>query len=122
MAIKLHRFGCVLLLALLQLDAVSGFQVITTRRRPKNLSSNAPLLGAADRKNSITLTATLEEEEMVADFKMITEDESKLRKIGGIVIGIATVAAYFAQGPNYANLSTGVFAAISTYRTGAEYQ
>lgn len=71
------------------------------------------------------MAATPQEEQAlkaVAEFKMITEEESRLRKTGGIALGIITVVAFFAQGHNYANLGTGAFAALSTYRTGAEYQ
>jgi len=68
------------------------------------------------------MTATPQEEQAVAEFKMITEEESQLRKVGGIVLGIITVVAYFTQGQNYINLCSGAFAALSTYRTGAEYQ
>ena len=76
-------------------------------------------------------------EQAVVDFKMITEEESELRKIGGIILGVITIVSFFTihgEGGgssdssssssyyNYANLSTGAFAALSTYRTGAEYQ
>ena len=74
-------------------------------------------------------------EQAVVDFKMITEEESKLRKIGGIILGLITIVSFFTihgEGGssdssssyyyNYANLSTGAFAALSTYRTGVDYQ
>ena len=76
-------------------------------------------------------------EQAVVDFKMITEEESELRKIGGIILGLITIVSFFTihgEGGgssdssssssyyNYANLSTGAFAALATYRTGAEYQ
>jgi len=68
-------------------------------------------------------TTSPEENKAVDDFKMITEDESKLRKIGGVIIGIATIATYFTQDDqSYSSLSAGAFAAIATYRTGSEYQ
>ena len=78
-----------------------------------------------------------EAEQAVVDFKMITEEESELRKIGGIILGLITIVSFFTihgEGGgssdssssssyyNYANLSTGAFAALSTYRTGADYQ
>lgn len=69
------------------------------------------------------MSATPEEErQAVADFKMITEEEANLRKVGGVAIGVATAAAFLANGHDYAGLSTGAFAALSTYRTGTEYQ
>ncbi|OEU08147.1 hypothetical protein FRACYDRAFT_250377 [Fragilariopsis cylindrus CCMP1102] len=70
-------------------------------------------------------------EQAVVDFKMITEEESQLRKIGGIILGVITIISFFTihngEGGgsdsssssyyyNYANLSTGAFAALSTYR------
>jgi hypothetical protein len=75
-------------------------------------------------------------EQAVVDFKMITEEESELRKIGGMILGVITIVSFFTihgEGGgsdssssssyyNYANLSTGAFAALSTYRTGADYQ
>mmetsp|Transcript_1884 Transcript_1884/g.3384 ORF Transcript_1884/g.3384 Transcript_1884/m.3384 type:complete len:133 (-) Transcript_1884:754-1152(-) len=129
----LRKSNCVLLLVALQLLVASGFQVV----RPKTNSNglllsnfllNTPLLprNAGSSSRSITFTglmaATPQEEQAVAEFKMITEEESQLRKTGGIVLGIITVVSFFAQGENYANLCTGAFAALSTYRTGAEYQ
>jgi len=102
----------------------SGFQVISAKVR--NNSSPSKFLTtrtAAVKKDSIiTLLAEPQEYQAVADFKMITEEESKLRKVGGIIIGIATMIIYYTQDQNYSSLSAGVFAAISTYRTGADYQ
>lgn len=122
----LRRSSYVLLLVLLQHFVVSGFQVSHPQTKPNNvLLSNPPRIRAvaASRKNSInTLMATPQEEQAVADFKMITEDEANLRKIGGIILGVVTVAAYFTKGQDYASLSSGAFAAIATYRSGAEYQ
>ena len=66
--------------------------------------------------------ARLSAEEAVADFKMITEDEAKVRKIAGVGIGLATAVAFVTTGLSYGSLSGGIFGAISTYRTGAEYQ
>jgi len=71
---------------------------------------------------SLQMTTTDTEERAVEEFKMITEDESKIRKIGGIGIGVVTAALFLNQGMEYNSLSAGTFAAISTYRTGAEYQ
>jgi len=77
-------------------------------------------------------TPTQEEEQAVMDFKMITEEESQLRKIGGGILGLLTMVSFVTihgntagEGEsyyNYANLSTGAFAALSTYRTGVDYQ
>ena len=71
--------------------------------------------------------ATPAERQAVADFKMITEDESQLRKTGGLVLGIITAVVFVVQlfapdGANYPNLCAGVFGALSLYRTGADYQ
>lgn len=132
----LRRSSSMLLLVVSQLLVASGFQLV----RPKTNSNglllskhllNAPMLprnaGFSRRVSSVAITRTLmtatpQEEQAVAEFKMITEEESQLRKVGGIVLGIITVVAYFTQGQNYINLCSGAFAALSTYRTGAEYQ
>ena len=71
--------------------------------------------------------ATPAERQAVADFKMITEEESQLRKTGGLVLGLITAVVFVVQlfapeGGNYPNLCAGVFGALSLYRTGAEYQ
>ena len=71
--------------------------------------------------------ATPAERQAVADFKMITEEESQLRKTGGLVLGIITAVVFVVQlfapdGANYPNLCAGVFGALSLYRTGADYQ
>lgn len=68
------------------------------------------------------MAATPQEEQAVAEFKMITDEEAQLRKTGGAVLGVVTAVAFFTQGQNYGNLCAGAFAALSTYRTGAEYQ
>lgn len=129
----LRKSNCVLLLVALQLLVASGFQVA----RPKTCSNglllsnsllNSPLLprnaGSSSRSFTFTglMAATPQEEQAVAEFKMITEEESQLRKTGGIVLGVITIVSFFAQGQDYANLCTGAFAALSTYRSGAEYQ
>jgi len=112
-----------LLPVLLQHVIVSGFQVSNPKTRTNNALSMAPLFSAGARKNSINaLMATPQEEQAVAEFKMITEDEANIRKIGGIILGVVTVAAYATKGQDYSSLSTGAFAAISTYRSGSEYQ
>lgn len=130
----LRKFNCVLLLVALQLLVASGFQVARPKTSYNGLPqsdslSNTPLLprNAGSSSRSFTSTGTLmaatpQEEQAVAEFKMITEEESQLRKTGGIVIGVITVVSFFAQGQDYANLCTGAFFALSTYRTGAEYQ
>ena len=71
--------------------------------------------------------ATPAERQAVADFKMITEDESQLRKTGGLVLGVITAVVFVVQlfapdGGNYSQLCAGVFGALSLYRTGADYQ
>ena len=53
---------------------------------------------------------------------MITETEANVRKTVGVGVGLATAAIYATSGLPYATLSAGIFGAISTYRTGAEYQ
>lgn len=65
--------------------------------------------------------ATPQEEQAVADFRRITEDEANVRKIGGIILGVVTVAAYATKGQDYSSLSTGAFGAIFTYRSGSKY-
>ena len=70
--------------------------------------------------------ATPAERQAVADFKMITEEESQLRKTGGLVLGVITAVVFvmqvLAEGGDYPNLCAGVFGALSLYRTGADYQ
>jgi len=71
--------------------------------------------------------ATPAERQAVADFKMITEEESQLRKTGGLVLGVITAVVFVVQlfapdGGNYSQLCAGVFGALSLYRTGADYQ
>ena len=58
----------------------------------------------------------------VSEFKMITENEATLRKIAGVGIGIVTIGSFLGGAHSYTSLSGGLFGAISTYRTGAEYQ
>lgn len=66
---------------------------------------------------------------MVTEFCMITEDESKLRRVGGVALGVVTLASFFVHNmpashdPDvYASLSMGKFSTFATYRTGTEYQ
>jgi len=63
-----------------------------------------------------------DEQEAVDNFRMITEDEATIRKIGGVIIGVATAALYAKGDLTYGSLSAGALGAISTFRTGAEYQ
>ena len=63
-----------------------------------------------------------QQQKAIRDFKMITEDEATLRKAAGVGIGLATAGIYATSGMAYGSLSAGIFGAISTYRTGAEYQ
>ena len=66
--------------------------------------------------------ATAAQLEAVDDFKMISETEATVRKTVGVCLGLATAAIYATSGMPYTTLSTGLFGALSTYRTGAEYQ
>ena len=66
--------------------------------------------------------ATDEAKRAVSEFKMITDDEADIRKLAGVGVGLTTVALYATSGLGYGTLSGGLFAAISTYRTGAESQ
>ena len=66
--------------------------------------------------------ATADQLKAVDEFKMITETEATLRKTVGVGVGLATAAIYATSGMPYSTLSAGIFGAISTYRTGAEYQ
>lgn len=123
-----RRFGLALLLVLsrLGLDGVSGFQVVggnDGRYRLRTYYSR-------DRTRSSARLATPQEEEAaVADFRMITENESKLRRVGGVALGVVTLASFVVHNmpashdPDvYASLSSGTFAALATYRTGTDYQ
>lgn len=56
------------------------------------------------------------------EFKMISETEATVRKVAGVAIGLATAAIYATSGMAYTALGSGIFGAISVYRTGAEYQ
>tara|TARA_B110001452_G_scaffold138770_1_gene115363 strand:- start:446 stop:1129 length:684 start_codon:yes stop_codon:yes gene_type:complete len=67
-------------------------------------------------------SATAAQLKAVGDFKMITETEANVRKTVGVGLGLATAAIYATAGMSYTTLSTGIFVALSTYRTGAEYQ
>ena len=53
---------------------------------------------------------------------MITENEATIRKIAGVGIGLLSVGSFIGGAHSYTSLSGGLFGAISTYRTGAEYQ
>ena len=66
--------------------------------------------------------ATDEAKRAVSEFKMITDDEANIRKLAGVGVGLTTDALYATSGLGYGTLSGGLFAAISTYRTGAESQ
>lgn len=130
----MRRSTNLILLVTLQLSvAVSGFQIPRQTKTsnkgllPSSHRSNIPLMTqntAFSRSTTSTLSvgATPQEEQAVAEFKMITEEESQLRKTGGIILAIITIAAFFTQGQNYSNLCSGAFAALATYRSGAEYQ
>lgn len=71
---------------------------------------------------SLMIARALSPADAVAEFKMITEDEATVRKVGGVFIGVATAVAFATTALAYGALSGGIFGAISTYRTGAEYQ
>lgn len=63
------------------------------------------------------------QERAVEEFKMITEGEANVRKIAGVGLGVVTAVTFATSGlHDYASLSAGVFGAVSTFRTGAEYQ
>jgi hypothetical protein len=66
--------------------------------------------------------ATPTERKAASEFKMITETEANVRKIAGVGIGATTAALYATTGLAYGSLAAGLFGAISTYRTGREYQ
>lgn len=120
----MKRSGCVLLLVVSQFFSVTGFFQAGSSDRAKHHFLSSPLaINAGVRVTSVaTFMTTPDEEQMVSDFKMITENESKLRKIGGVIIGVVTAAKFLSVDPSYSALSTGAFVAISTYRTGSEYQ
>jgi len=126
----LQKFDRVLLLVVVawQLSTAFGFQAAI---RSKTISDgmrssqfiNTPFLRRSTEASSkLQIAATPQEEQAVVEFKMITEEEARLRKIGGIVLGVVTITIFLTRGHDYANLSTGAFAALATYRTGAEYQ
>lgn len=103
--------------------AASGFHLLHPKIRTNGILRNSPFTSTGAKKTSAsTLMATPQEEQAVAEFKMITEDESRLRKIGGVAIGIVTTAMYVTQDQSYSSLSSGIFASIATYRSGSEYQ
>ena len=143
--------NCILLwlVASEYMAVTSGFQLVPTNNSRRTLrnnnnvgsSRNRPSLLTSDTGTHTTTpitthlmaagTPTQEEEQAVMDFKMITEEESQLRKIGGGILGLITMVSFVTlhgntgEGEsyyNYANLSTGAFAALSTYRTGVDYQ
>ena len=131
--------------------ATSGFHMVPTTNSRRTLRNNNNVGSSRNRPSLLTSsdththtptpittthlmaagTPTQEEEQAVVDFKMITEEESQLRKIGGGILGLLTMVSFVTlhgntgEGEsyyNYANLSTGAFAALSTYRTGVDYQ
>lgn len=123
----LRRSTGMILLVVLQLSVTAyGFQM----SRPTIISNDGLLLPRTTERSRRTTTtastlfaeATPQEERAVAEFKMITEEESQLRKTGGYVLAAITLVAFLTQGHDYANLSSGAFAALATYRSGAEYQ
>ena len=148
--VVLRNFSCILLLVASKfMTATWGFQLVpTSRSRTRSVESSRssrPSLITSSASTTITRSTHLmaatppsqeAAEQAVVDFKMITEEESKLRKIGGMILGVITIVSFFTMHGegggssdsssssyyNYANLSTGAFAALSTYRTGAEYQ
>jgi len=132
--VALRRHLLLSIVVVVQLSTVFGFQGVM-RQQPRFTGrsgqfSNAPLLTCGTTRGRVDgafagtelLAATPQEEQAVAEFKMITEEESLLRKIGGVGLGVVTIASFLVQGHDYGNLSIGAFAALSTYRTGAEYQ
>jgi len=131
MTARLRRSTSMILLVALQLSmAASGFQIIHPQISANNgLLLNIPqqlprntAFSRSTTTSTLSAGATPQEEQAVTEFKMITEEESQLRKTGGIILAIITIVAFFTQGQNYANLCSGAFAALGTYRSGAEYQ
>jgi len=120
MSLRLHRY--LIILIFLSLQFLEGFGFII-KTKPKHLafSVSESTFDYMRRKKPV-VSATAEEKQAVAEFKMITEDEAKFRKIGGIIIGVVTAGKFLAIDHSYSALSAGVFAAISTYRSGSEYQ
>jgi len=83
----------------------------------------AELLGTTGRITApLKAGATAGQLQAVETGKMITETEANVRKTVGVGVGLATAAIYATSGLPYATLSAGIFGAVSTYRTGAEYQ
>ena len=85
-----------------------------------SLRPSTPL--RADVKRAVSMSVTDQQQNAVDDFKMITEGEATVRKAVGVGIGLATAAVYATSGMGFGTLSAGIFGAVSTYRTGAEYQ
>ena len=73
---------------------------------------------------TMKMSSTGEEQaQSVMDGKMITEEEATIRKVVGAGIGVLTAVAFLTHDPtSYTSLSSGTFAALATYRTGAQYQ
>mmetsp|Transcript_26229 Transcript_26229/g.58742 ORF Transcript_26229/g.58742 Transcript_26229/m.58742 type:complete len:104 (-) Transcript_26229:651-962(-) len=95
--------------------AASGFLASTGAFSPATPRAALPTMTRRSASN-------LDMERAVAEFKMITEDEANIRKIAGVGLGVVTAAMFVSGNSDYPSVSTGVFAAVSTYRTGAEYQ
>ena len=103
--------------------ALLGFGVACARGFTAPPGPRAAALGTmAGGRSRMGSAPTPTETEAAASFKMITEEEATVRKVAGVGIGVATTALYVIGGLGYGGLSAGAFGAISTFRTGAEYQ
>lgn len=92
--------------------------------RPRRVLLGVQRLGDSMQRMPLRtmMTASENEQKAVDDFRMITEDEANVRKTVGVGVGVVTAAVYATSGMAYSTLSACIFGAISTYRTGAEYQ
>ena len=93
---------------------------IVSSRRPSTMAQRAQTEGEEWENEQSPLQSKAAV--AVSDFKMITENEATLRKIAGVGIGVVTIGSFLGGTHSYTSLSGGLFGAISTYRTGAEYQ
>ncbi len=93
--------------------------VVSSRRSSPASQMRMRTLDEVDIDNSALAS---KEATAVSEFKMITENEATIRKIAGVGIGLLSVGSFIGGAHSYTSLSGGLFGAISTYRTGAEYQ
>ena len=91
-----------------------------TVRKPTTITTTTTTTTTTTMKMSSTGE---EQAQSVMDGKMITEEEATIRKVVGAGIGVLTAVAFLTHDPtSYTSLSSGTFAALATYRTGAQYQ